>query len=114
MQRHGRLVSTLIVVKWNLVGNMLTCLSLQVDHMTKLMLEGGRDESEDKENHRKENRRETWAPGLAGTVSRHVHVSIVCTQKLMSPAAMLHDPPLKIRPFNSTAYTHVFADKLQA
>lgn len=38
---------------------------VQVDHMTKLMLDGGREESEDKEN-RKENRRETWAPGLAG------------------------------------------------
>ena len=35
--------------------------------MTKLMLDGGRDENEDKEN-RKGNRRETWAPGLAGTV----------------------------------------------
>lgn len=33
--------------------------------MTKLMLDGGREEPEDKEN-RKENRRETWAPGLAG------------------------------------------------
>lgn len=41
-----------------------TC-TLQVDHMTKLMLDGGREEPEDKEN-RKENRRETWAPGLAG------------------------------------------------
>ena len=38
---------------------------VQVDHMTKLMLKGDRDESEDKEN-RKGNRRETWAPGLAG------------------------------------------------
>ena len=38
---------------------------LQVDHMTKLMLDGGRDENGDKEN-REENRRETWAPGLAG------------------------------------------------
>lgn len=37
--------------------------------MTKLMLDGGRDDSEDKEN-RKGNRRETWAPGLAGTVDR--------------------------------------------
>ena len=34
--------------------------------MTKLMLEGNKDESDDKEN-RKGNRRETWAPGLAGT-----------------------------------------------
>ncbi len=34
--------------------------------MTKLMLEGNKDESDDKEN-RKDNRRETWAPGLAGT-----------------------------------------------
>ena len=63
-------------MKWNC--NMLTCPRVQVDHMTKLMLEGGRDESEDKENHRKENRRETWAPGLAGTSSRHAHASNIC------------------------------------
>lgn len=38
--------------------------------MTKLMLDGGRDENEDKEN-RKGNRRETWAPGLAGSAPVH-------------------------------------------
>ena len=43
-------------------------VKFQVDHMTKLMLDGGREEPEDKEN-RKENRRETWAPGLAGDAS---------------------------------------------
>lgn len=39
--------------------------------MTKLMLDGNNDESDDKEN-RKGNRRETWAPGLAGTHVHHV------------------------------------------
>ncbi|KAA6426660.1 MAG: CENPE type kinesin [Trebouxia sp. A1-2] len=41
----------------------------KVDHMTKLMLEGNKDETDDKEN-RKGNRRETWAPGLAGQRNR--------------------------------------------
>ena len=49
--------------------------SLQVDHMTKLMLDGSRDESDDKEN-RKGNRRETWAPGLAGA---HIQPASVCS-----------------------------------
>lgn len=47
--------------------------------MTKLMLDGGRDENEDKEN-RKGNRRETWAPGLAGTVTEKPGtVLLLCT-----------------------------------
>lgn len=44
--------------------------------MTKLMLDGGRDENEDKEN-RKGNRRETWAPGLAGNSPVHPHPASV-------------------------------------
>ena len=36
------------------------------------MLDGGRDENEEKEN-RKGNRRETWAPGLAGIVPVQWH-----------------------------------------
>lgn len=38
---------------------------LQVEHMTELMLKGGRDDT-DQEAPSKGNRRETWAPGLAG------------------------------------------------
>ncbi len=66
----------------SLYGYASACL-MQVDHMTKLMLEGGRDESEDKEN-RKGNRRETWAPGLAGAHSAH----LVCL--LPTPHTHLH------------------------
>lgn len=45
--------------------------------MTKLMLDGGREENEDKEN-RKGNRRETWAPGLAGESILHCDVTSAC------------------------------------
>ena len=40
---------------------------LQVEHMTELMLKGGRDDTDQEGPSSKGNRRETWAPGLAGT-----------------------------------------------
>ena len=59
--------------------------------MTKLMLDGGRQEPEDKEN-RKENRRETWAPGLAGKsimcgTSADVHLLQLCDADLTAAAS---------------------------
>ena len=39
---------------------------LQVEHMTELMLKGGRDDTDQEGPSSKGNRRETWAPGLAG------------------------------------------------
>ncbi len=65
------------------VPSALTHTFLQVDHMTKLMLEGNKDESDDKEN-RKGNRRETWAPGLAGTHAHHM-VDCALIQLLLRP-----------------------------
>ena len=39
---------------------------LQVEHMTELMLKRGRDDTDQEGAGSKGNRRETWAPGLAG------------------------------------------------
>lgn len=39
---------------------------LQVEHMTELMLKGRRDDTDQEVPSSKGNRRETWAPGLAG------------------------------------------------
>ena len=48
-------------------------LRVQVDGLTRLML-GAASEDKEKVKHRKENRRETWAPGL-GRVNHRVYPS---------------------------------------
>ena len=50
-------------------------LFMQVDGLTRLML-GAASEDKEKAGHRKENRRETWAPGLGKLTIRYALPSL--------------------------------------